>query len=260
MRCAAATIPGRHAGTESAIVTAWGGAFALSVLSALSANPAASGPWPREDGAVFLSATLSAEEPRASVVAGRFDTDPSLSVYGELGLGRGFTAGLELDWGSSSRMGTVFARYTLTSSSAPLQLAVDGGFAMRSVDDRPTETLLRVGGSLGGSFGGATAPGDRGPLFSGGGWTAIDGAAFLDDGGSLSNWRAEATLGLHLDEDLRAILALKAEDWPGSTLAVTARPSLVLGLSDGTSLQAGLIAGLRGSDALGLSVSLWQEF
>jgi hypothetical protein len=185
-------------------------------------------------------------------VAGRFDTDPSLSVYGELGLGRGFTAGLELDWGSSSRMGTVFARYTLTSSSAPLQLAVDGGFAMRSVDDRPTETLLRVGGSLGGSFGGATAPGDRGPaVFRG----RLDGhrrrrvsrrwRITVDLAGGGDAWPASRR------PDLRAIFALKAEDWPGSTLAVTARPSVVLGLSDGTSLQAGLIAGLRGSDALG---------
>jgi hypothetical protein len=43
-------------------------------------------------------------------------------------------------------------------------------------------------------------------------------------------------------------------------VSVTARPSLVLRLSDGTSLQGGLVAGLRGSDALGVSLSLWREF
>jgi hypothetical protein len=76
----------------------------------------------------------------------------------------------------------------------------------------------------------------------------------------LSIWRTEATLGVHMNDRLRAIFALKAEEWPQNAVSVTARPSLVLRLSDGTSLQGGLVAGLRGSDALGVSLSLWREF
>jgi hypothetical protein len=41
---------------------------------------------------------------------------------------------------------------------------------------------------------------------------------------------------------------------------MTARPSVVLRCPTGTSLQGGLFAGLRGSDALGVSLSLWQDF
>lgn len=156
-------------------------------------------------------------------------------------------------------MGTVFARYTLTAPSTPVQFAVDAGLAQRTVEGQPSDGLLRVGGSLGGSFSAA----DRPPLgmpMPGSGWASLDAAAFFSEDGALSIWRTEATLGLHVNDRLRAIFALKAEEWPQSALAVTARPSLVLSIGEGTSLQGGLVAGLRGSDTLGVSLSLWQEF
>lgn len=130
---------------------------------------------------------------------------------------------------------------------------------VRSTDGR-TSTSCGSGGAIGTSFdGGDTsmiAPG----MLDGGGWMTLDGAAFLASDGTLSIWRSEATLGLHVTEDLRAILALKAEEWPGSTAALTLRPSIVLRVSDRISLQTGVTAGLRGSDTFGLSLSLWQEF
>ncbi len=255
MRCSAATIPGQHAGTESSARTGWIRSFALAGLLAVAGTQIAAGPWPRGEGTAFLSLTLNAEDPNASIMAGQFETDPTLSVYGEYGLGQQFTAGLELDWGASSQMGTVFARYTLTSADAAIQVALDTGVSHRSLDGAPNENLMRVGGSLGSGFGGTNTL-----LFANGGWVTIDGAAFLRDDGTVSIWRTEATLGLNVSRDLRAILALKAEEWPGNTLAVTARPSLVLSVSERTSLQGGLVAGLSGGDTLGLSLSLWQEF
>jgi hypothetical protein len=231
----------------------------VAVLLSLCSHPSAAGPWAREDGAVFLSLMLSADEPRTSFATGQFTADPAASVYGELGLGRGFTAGLELDWGTSSQMGTVFARYTLTEPSAPLQVSVDAGLGQRSIDGQATDGLLRIGGSLGGSFSVAdTLP--LGMSMPGSGWATFDTAAFFHDDGTLSIWRAEATVGLHVSARLRAILALKAEEWPQSVVSVTARPSLVLNISEGTSLQGGLVAGLRGSDTVGVSLSIWQEF
>ncbi len=231
----------------------------MAIVLSICPPPAAAGPWAREDGAVFLSLMLSAEEPRASFATGQFTADPAISVYGELGLGQGFTAGLELDWGTSSQMATVFARYTLTSPSAPVQFAVDGGLAQRSLDGQPTDGLLRVGGSLGASFSQTDSP-PLGLPMPGNGWATLDAAAFFHDDGALSIWRTEATVGLHVSDRLRAIFALKTEEWPQSGLSVTARPSLVLSISEGTSLQGGLVTGLRGSDTLGVSLSLWQEF
>lgn len=234
-------------------------AIAVAAMVSVCTQPAAAGPWAREDGAVFLSLMLSAEEPRTAFATGQFTADPAVSLYGELGLGRDSTAGLELDWGTSSQMGTVFARYTLTEPSAPLQAAVDAGLARRSIDGQPTDGLLRIGSSLGGSFSEADASPLGIPML-GSGWASLDAAAFLHDDGTLSIWRAEATVGLHVSDRLRAIFALKAEEWPQTAVSVTARPSLVLRMNEGTSLQGGLVAGLRGSDTVGVSLSIWQEF
>jgi hypothetical protein len=76
----------------------------------------------------------------------------------------------------------------------------------------------------------------------------------------LSIWQAEATLGLHMNgpcpRDLRPEARRLAAGPACDDRASLRRPAL----SDRTSLQGGLVAGLRGSDALGVSLSLWQEF
>lgn len=256
MRCAAATIPERHPRTQGTERTIRSGGLALAVLMVAWVAPVEAGPWAREDGAVFLSVTFGAGDLRTAMTAmtagtaGTFDAEPTVSAYGELGLGQGLTAGFDLDWGEAARMGGAFLRYTVTDPGAAVQVAVDGGLALRSVDGRPTEPLLRLGGAVGRGFGGPTD----------GGWVSLDGAAFVADDGSLSIWRAETTLGLHLGDRLDAILLLKAEDWPQSDPILTARPSLVYSLAEGTSLQGGLVAGLGCSDTLGVSLSLWREF
>jgi hypothetical protein len=92
-------------------------------------------------------------------------------------------------------MGTVFARYTLTESSAPLQLAVDGGFAMRSVDGQADRDTPAASAHRSAAVSAArTAPGDRGPLFSG---RRLDGhrrRRVSRRRRTLSIWRTEATL------------------------------------------------------------------
>jgi hypothetical protein len=233
----------------------------LSVLSALLfAVPVAAGPWAQQEGSVFLSVTLNAEDARSSVMSGRFDVDPTMSVFGELGLGRSFTAGLELDWGTSSEMGTVFLRYTLTEPAAQMQIAFDGGISHRSRNGQPADVLYRLGASLGSGFEPDTGTAFGRSVMPGGGWMALDGAAFLSGDGTVSIWRAEATLGANLSPRIRAMLSLKAEEWPESSVLLTMRPSVVLSFNEGTSLQAGLVAGLGGSDAVGMSLSIWQEF
>jgi hypothetical protein len=110
MRCPVATISRMRGWVRAAFGSHLVKTSGLSVLSALLfAVPVAAGPWAQQEGSVFLSVTLNAEDTRSSVMSGRFDADPTMSVFGELGLGRSFTAGLELDWGTSSDMGTFFS-------------------------------------------------------------------------------------------------------------------------------------------------------
>jgi hypothetical protein len=231
-----------------------------AVMFLVAPVPATAGPWAQPEGSVFLSVTLNAQDDRAALATGQFDADPTLSIYGELGLGASFTAGLELDWGTSSEMGGVFVRYTLTEPSAPVQIALDAGLSQRSVDGRPTDRLVRLGAALGAGFGANTQSPFGIGIMQGGGWLSLDAAAFLDGDGTLATWRTETTLGVHLNPRLRAVFALKAEEWPQGPVLVTARPSVVFSVAEETSVQAGLVAGLRGSEAVGLSLSIWQEF
>lgn len=248
---------GHDSGADMVARTPCPGRLLPAILLMLSAPPAVAGPWAQDENAVFLSLSLTTEDSQASIATGRFDPETSSSVYGELGLGHGITAGIELDWGRSSRMGTVFTRYTITDPALPVQVALDGGLAYRAVEGWGGEVLLRVGGSLGRGFGPRS---DRWAVLGDGGWASIDGAAYFDGNGTLSIWRSEATLGLHLGDRVRGVFVLKMEDWPASPLAVTARPSIVVTLAEGTSLQGGLVAGLSGSDTWGMSLSLWREF
>lgn len=260
MRCAAATIPGPGAPSRGAGRTGRT-AWALAVLClSVAALPASAGPWARGEGDVFLSFTITGQEERAAILSGFLQPEPALSAYGEYGLGGGLTAGLDLGWGEDARMAIVFLQRTLTPPEAAWQVALDAGAGMRLAEGQEATPLLRVGASLGRGFGDWETTLAGIGLGHDGGWITLDTAAFLDADGGEAIWQAELTLGATLGDRVRGILALKAEEWPGSEAMVTARPSVVLSIGEGTSLQAGVTAPLRGSDAFGASLSLWREF
>jgi hypothetical protein len=260
MRCAAATIPGQRLGPRGGDRTGKACAILLSAILSSWAAASDAGPWAREAGDVFLSFTISGEEARAALLAGRVEAEPNLSAFAEIGLGHRLTGGAELSWGDTSQMAVLFLRRTLTPPDTVWQVALDAGLGMRTVDGPGFDALVRLGGSVGRGFGGWEGAIGALPFGHAGGWATIEGAAYFDTGGTLAIWQTEATLGLRLADRLRTILALKAEEWPGADPIVTVRPSVVLDLREGTSLQAGLHAGIEGSDTVGLSLSLWQEF
>ena len=233
----------------------------LAIAGALSVTaPAAiAGPWARERGDRFLSFTVTAEQARAALDAGTMTTDPVFGAYGELGLGRRLTAGLDLSWATSSQMASVFLRRTLTLPDAPVQAAVHAGFGYLAVDGGGSDLLLRVGGSLGRGFGARHGDGGLLPIGRPSGWMVLDTAAYLDADGAVAIWQAEATLGLDFAPSARGILALKAEEWPDGDLLGTARPSIVYDFG-GVALQAGAVVPIRGGDETGLFLSLWREF
>lgn len=235
--------------------------MALTFCALLAcASGAAAGPWARAAGDVFLSFSLTAEDARDAVMAGDASPEAVFGLYGELGLGHRLTAGLDLSYGESSGMGSVFLRRTLTAADASLQAAVDIGIATQRVEGEDTATLLRLGGSVGHGFG-ASGPGAPWmPLAHEGGWTTLDATAYLDSDGTVRIWQVEGTLGLRFTDRWSGLLGIKAEDWSGSDTVVTARPSVLYDLGGGTTLQGGLVAGLSNSDAFGLALSVWRDF
>ncbi len=260
MRCAAATIPGLRALPRGRDGTTRVAGAALAAALALTVPPAAAGPWARDAGEAFLSFTLTGDDTRAGLATGRLEPEPTASAYGEVGLGHRLTAGIDLNWGEVSRMAVVFVRRTVTQPDAAWQVAIDAGAGTRAVEGQSTQALIRLGASVGRGFGGWE--GRLGWMTAGheGGWMTLDASALLDADGNDVIWQTEATLGVNLGTRWRGILALKAEEWPGADPVLTARPSLVFDLNDATAVQAGIHAGLAGSDAVGASLALWREF
>jgi hypothetical protein len=229
---------------------------------ALSAPPAAAGPWARGEGDIFLSYGVTTEDTRTALLLEGWEPQRTFSVYGEYGFGHRFTGGIDLDWGELSQMGVVFLRRTLTPSDTRFQLAVDAGLGLRQEDGQDSETRLRLGASAGMGFG--AWDGDVGAvaLAHHGGWISFDAVALLDPKGDLDPILSyDLTMGLNFSERLAGILSVTAEDWPGAEdMLIAVRPSLVFALTERTRVQTGAHAAIEGSETLGLSFSIWQEF
>lgn len=229
-------------------------------LAALTAIPAPAGPWARDPGAVFVTLGVSAEDTQTALLTGTADPDLTGSLYAEIGLGHRLTFGLDAAGTEAAGIGTAFLRLTLTAPDSPFQAAVDLGRARLWDDDNGPADLARLGASIGWGFDawsmgqGSFAPGHQG------GWMTLQATLLHDLATDEQIWQAEATLGLNLGQDWRATLAVKAEDWRDDGTAVTLRPSVIYAFSEDTALQLGGHIGIDGSDAAGLSLSLWQSF
>lgn len=233
--------------------------FGICTVAGLWGAPALAGPWARDAGDVFLSLRISAEEAPTDIVAGLWEPETYLSLYGEVGLGRSLTLGLDLGQGDISRQVVGFARYTLTAPDAVWQMAVDAGGGVRQVGDADAEGLVRLGASIGRGFG------DGGgawymPMRHQGGWTNLDLTALHNVEQENTVVQAEATVGFSLSDRASAIFQVKAEDWPQSEPMISFSPSILFQIRPGTSIRLGARAAIAGSDAVGLSLSLWQEF
>jgi hypothetical protein len=260
MRCAPATIPGPAPGHGRARGSAGRLGAIVAVLS-LVAPAAVAGPWAREAGDVFLSYGVITEDTRSTLMMGVLEPEFTNTIYGEYGVGRRFTAGLQLEFGEVSQLGVVFLRRTLTAPDARIQLAVDAGFGLRQVDRQETEQRVRVGGSAGIGFGAWTA--GVGPVALGhdGGWVSLDAMALLDREGVVDPIvKYDLTMGLNLTDRISGILSVTAEEWPDAERLISLRPSITYAIAERTRLQAGAHAALDGAEAVGLSLSIWQEF
>ncbi|MBY4893394.1 hypothetical protein KUL25_11525 [Rhodobacteraceae bacterium N5(2021)] len=231
----------------------------LGMVVGLCGAPAIAGPWARPAGDVFLSFQISAEEAPSDVMAGLWEPETYLSAYAEVGLGHSLTLGVDLGQGELSRQVVGFVRYSLSAPDATWQFAVDAGLGVRQLGEADAHGLVRLGASLGRGFGGG---GDAWymPMRHQGGWVTLDLVALYDLEVDETILQAEGTLGFSLTDRASLVFSMKAEDWPDSDPLLTASPSFVFQIREGTSLRLGARGALTGSDAVGISLSLWQEF
>lgn len=243
-------------GAIFAVIWAFGAMLGLS--------QAATGPWARTGGDVFLAFSISAEELRDALLVGPIDPEQTMTAYAEVGFGHGFTGVLDLSYGETGALGVARLRYTLSAADAAWQFAVDAGVGLRQIEGQQDRPLIRLGASVGRGLG-AWSPEVRWlqgwiPLGHRGGWTTLEGGALYDIERDEVIWQAEATVGAQIGAELSGALSLKAEAWPGGDPFLTARPSVIYSLRENTTLQLGAHFGVFNSQVAGLSLSIWQEF
>ena len=231
----------------------------LAWALALSPN-AKAGPWPQEPGAVFLSFGVHSQDSRDVLQTGAFDPSHYGAIYGELGLGRRLTFGLDLGQSSDARLSVAFLRYTLTQPEATWQLAVDAGYGARFPEGEARADLVRLGASIGRGFGGATRSFLWREMSFDGGWVTLDVQGLYDLNTADLILQAEGTLGMSLSDTWRVMIQVKAEQWHDDDPMLTLSPSVIWGVGERTSVQFGAKYGLQGSDAMGMVLSLWQQF
>lgn len=220
--------------------------FLIVGLVALGST-ACAGPWPREQGATFISLSSSVSTPYAS--AGQ-----DLQVFHSLFLERGFPreltfgldAGADPDWRYSA---IGFLRSPVLRSDGPHRFAVQAGLGTR-YDGARSETILQVGASWGRGF-------DTG---IGGGWATLDTQAqlLLETGNSIA--KADLTVGVKPTEHWKLMLQVQSSQYPGAKPVLRLAPSVAYSVGAGRHLEIGAQLGVLNEERFGLKIGSWVEF
>lgn len=235
----------------------------LALLVLMPALAAEAGPWPREEGAVFLS--VSAEQDRDD---NRYD-----SLYAEYGLGPRNTLGLELGHTEGESSALLWWQRALDDGSGPNRWTMSLGLGAVQRDGR-THAMGQVGTAWGRGF-------DTLPLLNlvpGGGWVALDTrfkmAAIskeIDFGPNViadettyltpeSTSKAEATIGWHVSERLMLINQFRFEDRQDDGFSSKLAVSAVQDLIGPAKIELGLIAPLSGEGESAVKLGTWFAF
>ncbi len=217
----------------------------LAGLALFIAAPAMAGPWAREAGSAFLSfsteITLNRDDP---LLLPEYDA----TLYGQLGLGRRFSLGVDLYQGPESRTYLVFVERALRPGDARHQFALRLG-AGTGDNGRGGASLLLLGAAWGLGFDSRW----------GGGWAVVDAQVRnRSDGGD--EIKVDATLGLRPWEDWAVIGQLQAAEYPESDPTLRLQGTVLRRLNDRFSLEAGIVHGVHNTAQTGLKLGLWTEF
>lgn len=233
----------------------------LALLALYLIGPCASaGPWPREQGQTFLSATYETGGP-----------DDHASLYAEYGLSKRLTLGLDVGaTADKTKKAIGFARWPVGGTDRPLRMAAQLGLGYAERWRIPPFKLVITGG---GPL--PPLPGPRPkmrPVLQSGfslgrgltilghdGWVTLDTLAETDEE-LATQYTADATGGLKTRKGHMLIVQLQtgASD-TGKTWAKLA-PSFVMTFSKATQLEVGLTTGLTGGDHTAARFGLWQKF
>lgn len=164
---------------------------ALIAITACSGAPAHAGAWPREKGTGFLSV--------ATYVSGTSINGPYAlytSTYGEYGLGRNLTLGVDIGHGVSGKSkAIVFLRAPLGARSSDHLFAAELGFGQIA-----GEMVLRPGLSYGHGF---SRKNGRS------GWISIEAVSEHRLTTSQVDYKADFTFGLTHSDRFKTILQLQ---------------------------------------------------
>lgn len=236
----------------------------LAVLSLVAqAGTVLAGPWPREEGAVFIS--VSSEQDRSD---NRYD-----SLYAEYGLSPRNTLGLELGHTEGESNALLWWQRALDDGSGPNRWTVSMGIGAIQRDGR-THPMGELGGNWGRAF--DTLPVLK--LVPGGGWLALETrfkmAAItqeIDFGPNViadettyltpeSTSKAEATIGWHVSDRLMLINQFRFEDRQDDGLSSKLAVSAVQDLIGPAKVELGLIEPLSGPGERAVKLGAWFGF
>lgn len=222
------------------------------------AQGAAAGPWPREQGGVFLS--FSGQRDR--------EANSSISLYGEYGLTARRTLGIELEQTSlDERTGLFWLQQALGRDNGANRFAVAAGLGVVERDGEVTPLgQLRAGWGRGV---------ERLP---GGGWLSAEAslqvAGKIEEvsyrqGYTISEFayltpkmtsKAALTLGFRPTEMTMFINQLRVEDRDDMGIASSLATSSVYDLPGAAKIELGIVTPLSGSDERAVKLGTWFEF
>lgn len=212
-------------------------ALALA-LSMPNTRAAEAGAWTREKGEVFLSFSVD--------IDAEDDAEPFFGVYGEYGLGRGRTLGLDLhDDGAGDGKAFVFLRWPLGPRERGLKLAYELGIGVNK-----SEAALRPGFSIGHGldFGRTT------------GWINLDTRALLYEDYDDALLEGELTFGWKPSRKLKLMLQLQGGAPQSGDAYAKIAPKVAIRQGRSRHLTLGVTAGIVEVDGLEINLGFWQEF
>jgi hypothetical protein len=210
--------------------------------------PANAGPWPREEGKVFLSFSYETTTDLNGIAL--LDFDHAASAYGEYGLTPRLTFGIDLfrNLSASEQTSILFLRRALARSDATHQFAISLGLG--TTDAGAASQSLAM---LGFSWGRGISTG------WGAGWTTVDAQARLTSSGDTQG-KIDATLGISPTEDWKFIGQLQLDAASGTDTTARLQTTAVRRLSSNLNLEFGLLYGLHNDSTAGLKSGLWLDF
>lgn len=224
---------------------------ALVLLAA--AAQAEAGPWPREQGAIFLSISSTLSTGAQTLLAPMTDIRTASQVFAEYGLSDDWTFGLDALHATGDDAPLAAG---LVSLRRPVWRGDGGGIAAAELglgileDADGTEARVRPGLSWGRGF----------ESTRGGGWLGVESSLEFRLPSGDTAFKADFTAGLKPTDRWMLIGQVQTGLYPDADPIVRLAPSVVRRLGDSTHAQLGLLGGLAGDDAVGVKLALWFSF